>query len=159
MAEIIRADLHNRHHGEALVSLLDQYARGEMGGGAALPDEVKLNLVQALAARSYAHVLLAWVDDQPVGVVTCFEGFSTFACRPLLNIHDIAVHPAHRSRGIGKQLLAAVERLARELDCCKLTLEVLEGNKVAQAAYRASGFEGYELRPEVGRALFWQKKL
>lgn len=159
MAEIIRADLHNRHHGEALVSLLDQYARDEMGGGAALPDEVKLNLVQALAARSYAHVLLAWVDDQPVGVATCFEGFSTFACRPLLNIHDIAVHPAHRGRGIGKQLLAAVERLARELDCCKLTLEVLEGNKVAQAAYRASGFEGYELRPEVGRALFWQKKL
>lgn len=159
MAEIIRADLHNRHHGEALVALLDAYARDEMGGGAPLADEVKANLAQALAARSGAHVLLAWVDDQPVGVATCFEGFSTFACRPLLNIHDLVVHPAHRGRGIGKALLAGVERLARELDCCKLTLEVLEGNKVAQAAYKASGFEGYELSPQVGRALFWQKKL
>lgn len=119
---------------------------------------MQANLAQALAARSDAHVLLAWVDDQPVGVATCFEG-SRPSPAGLLNIHDLAVHPAHRGRGIGKALLAGVERLARELDCCKLTLEVLEGNKVAQAAYKASGFEGYELNPQVGRALFWQKKL
>ncbi|MFM5589445.1 N-acetyltransferase family protein [Aeromonas media] len=159
MEEIIRADLHNRQHGEALVYLLNEYAKDEMGGGSPLADEVKANLAQALAARSGAHVLLAWVDGQPAGVATCFEGFSTFACRPLLNLHDLAVHPDHRGRGLGKRLLAQVERLARELDCCKLTLEVLEGNRVAQAAYLASGFEGYELNPQVGRALFWQKKL
>ncbi|MGY3866657.1 GNAT family N-acetyltransferase [Aeromonas bivalvium] len=159
MTEIIRADLHNRQHGEALVSLLDEYARDEMGGGSPLADEVKANLAEALAARPGAHVLLAWVDGEPVGVATCFEGFSTFSCRPLLNIHDIAVHPAHRGRGLGKALLAEADRLARELGCCKLTLEVLEGNKVAQAAYRASGFEGYELDPQVGRAMFWHKRL
>ena len=39
---------------------------------------------------------------------------STFARQPLLNIHDVAVHPAHRGHGIGKQLLAEAERLARE---------------------------------------------
>ncbi|WP_429097345.1 N-acetyltransferase family protein [Aeromonas media] len=159
MEEIIRADLHNRQHGEALVYLLNEYAKDEMGGGSPLADEVKANLAQALAARSGAHVLLAWVDGQPAGVATCFEGFSTFACRPLLNLHDLAVHPDHRGRGLGKRLLAQVEQLARELDCCKLTLEVLEGNRVAQAAYLASGFAGYELDPEVGRALFWQKRL
>ena len=85
MEEIIRADLHNRQHGEALVYLLNEYAKDEMGGGSPLADEVKANLAQALAARSGAHVLLAWVDGQPAGVATCFEGFSTFACRPLLN--------------------------------------------------------------------------
>lgn len=159
MEEIIRADLNNRQHGEALVFLLNEYAKDEMGGGCALSDEVQANLAGALAARSGAHVLLAWVDGQPAGVATCFEGFSTFACQPLLNLHDIAVHPDFRGRGLGKRLLAEVERLARELGCCKLTLEVLEGNQVAQAAYSASGFAGYELSPEVGRALFWQKKL
>ncbi|MBP4041655.1 MULTISPECIES: GNAT family N-acetyltransferase [Aeromonas] len=159
MVEIIRADLHDSRHGEALIALLDEYARDEMGGGTALADEVKANLARALADRPGAHVLLAWVDGEPAGVATCFEGFSTFACQPLLNLHDLAVHPAHRGRGIGKRLLAEVERLGRELGCCKLTLEVLEGNRVAQAAYRASGFAGYELTPEVGRALFWQKTL
>jgi hypothetical protein len=39
------------------------------------------------------------------------------------------------------------------------SLEVLEGNKSAQAAYKASGFDGYELDPKMGKALFWQKKL
>ena len=159
MEEIIRADLGNRQHGQALVWLLNEYAKDEMGGGCALSAEVQAGLAQALAARDNAHVLLAWVDGQPAGVATCFEGFSTFACRPLLNLHDLAVHPDHRGRGLGKRLLAEVEQLARELGCCKLTLEVLEGNQVAQAAYRASGFAGYELSPQVGRALFWQKTL
>jgi hypothetical protein len=35
----------------------------------------------------------------------------------------------------------------------------LEGNKLAQAAYIANGFAGYQLDPEMGRAMFWQKKL
>ena len=38
-------------------------------------------------------------------------------------------------------------------------LATLSGGAMAQAAYKASGFEGYELSPQVGRALFWQKKL
>jgi hypothetical protein len=30
---------------------------------------------------------------------------------------------------------------------------------VAQTAYKASGFAGYELDPKMGKAMFWQKKL
>jgi ribosomal protein S18 acetylase RimI-like enzyme len=69
------------------------------------------------------------------------------------------VAPEYRGRGISKRLLARAEEMAKNLGCCKLTLEVLEGNKIAQAAYMAYGFEGYELNPKMGKALFWQKKL
>ena len=55
--------------------------------------------------------------------------------------------------------MEAAEELARELGCCKLTLEVLEGNAKAQAAYKSLGYAGYELDPAMGKALFWQKKL
>ena len=92
-------------------------------------------------------------------MAVCFEGFSTFACKPLLNIHDIIVAKAHRGHGIAKSLLAKAEEIALSLGCCKLTLEVLEGNIVAQAAYKASGFAGYALDLKMGMALFWQKKL
>jgi hypothetical protein len=36
---------------------------------------------------------------------------------------------------------------------------VLEGNTIAMAAYRSLGFEGYQLDPALGKALFWEKKL
>ena len=56
-------------------------------------------------------------------------------------------------------MLAAVETLAKEQGCCKLTLEVLSENKVAMQAYKKVGYAGYELDPEAGQAIFWQKKL
>ena len=63
------------------------------------------------------------------------EGFSTFACKPLLNIHDFAVLRPYRGQGIGKLMLGRVKQLAKNLGCCKITLEVLEGNTVARHLY------------------------
>lgn len=78
---------------------------------------------------------------------------------PLLNVHDMVVAAKFRGRGLSRKILSKAEELARERNCCKLTLEVLEGNEIAQRAYRSFGFEGYQLDPRMGRAMFWQKKL
>lgn len=156
---ILEADPVNPVHARAIVHLLDAYASSINGGGQALSSEVKENLPSALAARPTAHVVLAMAGDEPAGLVISFEGFSTFQCRPLLNIHDVVVAEKYRGQGLSKRLLATVEEMAMRLDCCKLTLEVLEGNTIAQAAYRACGFQGYELDPSLGKALFWEKKL
>ncbi len=56
-------------------------------------------------------------------------------------------------------MLEKVEKIALDKDCCKLTLEVFEGNLVAQKSYRKFGFSAYELAPEMGQALFWEKAL
>ena len=56
-------------------------------------------------------------------------------------------------------LLSAVEPRARELGCCKLTLEVLSGNGPAMASYKRFGFAQYELDPAAGQAQFMQKWL
>lgn len=138
---------------------MDEYARDPMGGGKALTPFVRANLVSELRNRDTAHVILAFADGKPAGLVVCLEGFSTFACRPLLNIHDAIVSAEHRGRGLSKRMLEVAEALAHRLGCCKLTLEVLEGNVVAQAAYMSYGFAGYELDPRMGRAMFWEKKL
>lgn len=159
MEEIVIADLSSPAHAAAIIHLLNEYARDDMGGGTELTEFVKSNLVAELRMRPAAHVVLALIDGAPAGMAICFEGFSTFACKPLLNIHDVIVDAKYRGRGLSKQLLAKAEEIATRLDCCKLTLEVLEGNTVAQAAYKASGFAGYELDPKMGKAMFWQKKL
>jgi GNAT superfamily N-acetyltransferase len=159
MIEIVEANLTIPAYAQALVQLLDEYARDPMVGGQGLSDYVKANLAAELAKRKTAHVILAFVDTKPAGLVICLEGFSTFACKPLLNIHDIIVSLPHRGKGLSKLLLQKAEDIAIDLGCCKLTLEVLEGNYVAQSAYKAYGFSGYELNPEMGKALFWEKKL
>ncbi len=159
VTEIIEADLMLPEHARAVVQLLDHYARDPMGGGEALTPYVKSNLVSELRKRESAHVILAFVDGEPAGLVICLEGFSTFACRPLLNIHDVIVSADHRGRGLCKRMLEVAETLALRLGCCKMTLEVLEGNVVAQAAYTSCGFAAYELDPRMGKAMFWEKKI
>mgnify|MGYP001593462890 CR=1 FL=1 len=143
----------------AVVALLDSYARGETGGGKPLTEFVKAHLCVALSERPTISVLLAFGDGEPAGLCVANEGFSTFACKPLLNIHDLVTAPVHRGKGIGRALISAAESVARERGCCKLTLEVLEGNTIARDLYRKTGFVSYELDPAVGKALFLEKKL
>lgn len=157
--EIIKADLSKQDHAEALIQLMSEYALDIMGGSQALSEFAKNNLVAELSNRSSAHVIIAFVDHIPAGLAICFEGFSTFACKPLLNIHDLIVSSHYRGQGLSKLILQRVEAIALDLGCCKLTLEVLDGNHVAKSAYKSFGFSGYELNPEMGHALFWEKKL
>ena len=157
--DILEADLSVIEHGNAIIILMDEYARDPMGGGQGLSDYAKTNLIPELAIRKTARVVIAFVEDQPAGLVTCLEGFSTFACQPLLNIHDVIVSAPYRGQGLSKLMLQAAEQIALDLGCCKLTLEVLEHNHIAQKAYRSFGFNSYELNPEMGKALFWEKKL
>jgi GNAT superfamily N-acetyltransferase len=156
---IVPTDLHDPGHAAAFVALLDAYARDPMGGGKGLGDEVRAALPQRLSGRAGFVSFLAFVDDEAVGLINCFEGFSTFAAQPLLNVHDIAVLASHRRRGIARALLAAAEEAAHQRGCCKLTLEVLSSNHTAMAAYAQQGFAPYELDPAAGQAVFLQKWL
>lgn len=156
---IIRVDYGNLQHGSDLVLLLDSYARDPMGGGEPLSQFVKDNLVAELSKRDFGLSLIAYIDNQPAGLLNAFEGFSTFACKPLFNVHDIVVLETFRGLQLSQLLLQELENIALNKGCCKITLEVLEGNAIAQRAYQKSGFAGYELDPQMGKAMFWQKKL
>jgi ribosomal protein S18 acetylase RimI-like enzyme len=156
---IVRADLGNPEHQAAVLAMTRAYARDPMGNGRDLPAKVQQALVPGLRAHPTTLIFLAFSDDEAVGIATSFVGFSTFAARPLINIHDLHVMREHRGRGIGRSLLAAVEAEARRLGCAKLTLEVQEHNKTAQALYRRLGFVGGQYEPAAGGVLFREKKL
>lgn len=157
--EVVKADYTNHAHKVDIPLLLDAYARDPMGGGVPLAQNVKLNLVNELSRLPHAFSVIAYVNNSPAGLANCFEAFSTFACKPLVNIHDIVVLKKYRGHGVSQRMLEKIEEIALEKNCCKLTLEVLSNNVVAQAAYQKFGFSSYELDPEAGSALFWQKKL
>lgn len=143
----------------SLLLLLDHYACDPMGGGDGLTPGVKAQLIGRLRSVPNYFGALALRDSKPVGLINCFTGFSTFAARPLLNVHDLIVRDGHRGAGIGQALLGWAEATARQLGCCKLTLEVLSGNAVAMGAYERVGFRPYVLDPQAGQALLLEKKL
>jgi ribosomal protein S18 acetylase RimI-like enzyme len=143
----------------ALCAMLDSYAQDPMGGGTPLAAGPLARLCDDLAARPFAFSFLAWNGAQAVGLVNCFEGYSTFKAQPLINIHDLAVHPSARSQGVGQALMQAVENEAKARGACKITLEVLSGNLVALKSYERFGFAAYQLDPKAGQAVFLQKWL
>lgn len=163
---LIRADYANPQHAQAVVGLLNAYAQDPAGGGQPLSAYAQSHVVAGLAARPAAFSVLAFAASslpdaapQAVGLVNCFEGFSTFAARPLVNVHDVVVLPSHRGQRLAAQMLALVEAIARERGACKLTLEVLAANHSAQRLYQRLGFAGYQLDPALGQAQFLQKLL
>ncbi len=158
-AHIRRVDYRDPSDARALLFLLDSYAQDPMGGGTPLSEDAKARLCTDLAERAGAVSFIAWAQAEPIGLVNGFEGYSTFQARPLLNIHDLAVLPAHRGRGVGQALLAATAQYASARGCCKLTLEVLSGNTVALSSYARFGFASYQLDPAAGQALLLQKWL
>jgi ribosomal protein S18 acetylase RimI-like enzyme len=156
---IYASDLADPAHAAAFLDLLDHYARDPMGGGEGLSDYARANLLDRLKTLPIFHGALAFRGEKAVGLINCFSGFSTFAARPLLNVHDIVVHAEARGQGIGQALLGWAEERARQLSCCKLTLEVLANNRRAIASYERAGFAPYMLDPDAGQALFLQKLL
>jgi len=142
-----------------LVYLLNEYAIDPMGGAEPLSDIVKQHLTQEMAKLDYVFSILCYVDNKPAGLVNCVQSFSTFACKPVINIHDVIVLKPFRGQGLTGEMFSFVEVIAKQRGACKLTLEVLQGNEVAQKAYIKAGFAGYELDPNMGKALFWEKKL
>ena len=138
--EVTEANYDDPIHERGIVDVLNSYAADPVGGAEPLAAEVRSRLVPALRDHPSSLVLLALAKGSPVGVAVCFFGLSTFQARPLLNIHDLAVVPTSRGRGVGRALLAAVERRAIQRGCCQLTLAVQEDNGRARNLYESVGF-------------------
>lgn len=157
--QVVEADLTRTDHQQAVCALTAAYALDPMGKGGPLELDALDRLIPGLKAHPTTLILLAYADEKAVGLATCFRGFSTFFALPLVNIHDLAVLPAFRGQGIGRQLLDAVAEKARVLGCCKVTLEVLENNTRARHVYEAAGFAQAADGDKTGGALFYSRPL
>lgn len=138
--EIIEVDFSNRKHAEAVLFITNEYAKDPMGLGDPLPKEIYENLIDKIKEFPVWFSLLALYDDEPAGIANCVYSFSTFNAAKVINIHDLAVLKEFRGKGIGEALLGAVEKKAKETNCCKVTLEVREDNR-AKNLYERVGFE------------------
>lgn len=92
------------------------------------------HLVEQLVARDPEALLVATADDRIVGtVVSGWDGWRA-------HLYRLAVDPAHRGRGIARQLLARAEERLRALGAQRIDAMVLDGNELGAGLWRASGY-------------------
>lgn len=139
---------------KAVGTLMNAYIEDKFGGGKPLDKLQELRLVDALNEHPKAVVLLAKSDNVPCGMIVAFENFSTFNVKPMINIHDVIVLEEYRGKGVGRSLMACLEKIAKERQCCRITLEVREDNTVAQHLYKSMGFKDTD--PPM---YYWRKYL
>lgn len=102
-----------------------------------------------LAERSVV-VLLALVDDEPVGYVSGLRQLNLWMGHDIFAMDDLYVRPEARDRGVGGQLMAALAEYATD-DRLLITWGVREDNAAGHRFYRRLGAR---LRSKVVAA--WQ---
>jgi GNAT superfamily N-acetyltransferase len=90
-------------------------------------------------ARPYAEVLIASLEDQPVGFALFFHNYSTFLSKPGIYLEDLYVRESCRGHGVGTALLQAVRQLAVERGCGRFEWSVLNWNQRAIEFYEKMG--------------------
>jgi len=87
----------------------------------------------------YAEVIIAEYDNKPVGQALFFHNYSTFLAQPGIYLEDLFVRPKFRGKGIGKELLKSLVKIAKERNCGRIEWTVLDWNKPAIDFYKSLG--------------------
>lgn len=104
------------------------------------------------------EVLIAELDEQPVGFALFFPTYSTWEGRAGLHLEDLFVVEPARGRGVGRKLMATLAAIAVARGCPRLELSVLHWNP-AREFYHHLGMTHleewlpYRLSGEALRAL------
>ena len=90
-------------------------------------------------ASSVAHGVIAREGDVTAGFALYFFSVSTFLAKPGLYLEDLFVRPEFRKRGLGRQLLAHLAKIAVDRGCGRMEWSVLNWNETALRVYRGIG--------------------
>jgi GNAT superfamily N-acetyltransferase len=94
--------------------------------------------------RPRFEAVLAFDDEEAVGLCVYFYEFSTWRGQPGVYVQDLYVAPGARGRGLGRELIRAVRERAAEQGARYVKLTVYDRDPAALAFYHGIGFESCE---------------
>ncbi|MGQ9571731.1 MAG: GNAT family N-acetyltransferase [Dehalococcoidia bacterium] len=102
----------------------------------------RLGIFRQIAADPHQHLLVAETDGRIVGTahLVVIPHLSR-SCKPSAVVENVVVDEAHRGKGVGAALMRAVEQVAREAGCYKLTLSTNLARSGAQRFYSRLGWK------------------
>ena len=87
----------------------------------------------------YAEVILACVDEEPVGFAVFSHSFSTFLGKPGIYLENLYVIPAMRGKGVAKKIFSFLANIILERGYGRLEVAVLDWNNLAIDFYEKMG--------------------
>ncbi|WP_454785978.1 N-acetyltransferase family protein [Legionella sp. WA2024007413] len=90
-------------------------------------------------SKSYAEVIIGYLDEKPVSFALFFHNYSTFLGKPGLYLEDLYVKPEARGHGVGQIMLAYLAKLAKNRNCGRFEWWVLDWNEPAIKFYERIG--------------------
>lgn len=104
------------------------------------PLEIDLRIKKFLKNEGYG-LLIATLSGEVVGFIAWSQSMLFVSNKTRLRIEGLVVHHTHRNKGIGKKLIEAIEKIARETTpaIIELTSGLRRGKKVHDF-YRNLGY-------------------
>ena len=114
-----------------------------------IPDAVRAGYLPEMAAQGY-RCAGVFDGDRLVGVCGLWETTRFYSGRQV-EVDNVVVLPAYRSRGVGRVLMAWVYADARARGCRTVELNAYTANHRAHAFYEADGFVklGYHMQKRL----------
>ena len=114
-------------------------------------DAPRVDATERFLSEPGHHLLIAYVDGEPVGMVTGVEMTHPDKGTEMF-LYELGVDEAHQRRGIGRALVSALATLARQRDCYGMWVLTDDDNAAAMGAYRSAG----GVVGETSRLLSWE---
>ena len=122
---------------EALAKLFNQY---RVFQGKASDLQAAAAFLQARFDHGESVVFLASEGATPLGFAQLYPIYSSTALARVFILNDLFVQEDGRRKGVGSQLLSAVESYAWSHGAARVTLNVAIENTSGQALYEAQGW-------------------
>jgi ribosomal protein S18 acetylase RimI-like enzyme len=111
---------------------------GRTTAGYPVPDRATAS---RLLNADYAHHLVAFDGEEPVGHLLAYELLRRHGDEPKMHLYEIGVREDYRRRGIGRRLVEHFAELCRERGARRAFVLTDEANEAAMAFYAAAGGE------------------
>jgi GNAT superfamily N-acetyltransferase len=127
----------SRNEVHIIIDLIKELAEYEKLSKTVLITEDRL--IKNCFEKKYAEILLAYLDDEPIGYAFFFHNFSTFIGKPGIWVEDIYIKHEYRNKGYGRAMLKFIAKIAFERDCGRIEWSVLDWNTPSIEFYSSLG--------------------
>lgn len=108
------------------------------------PDPLRCErFIQDRIMRSESVIFMATAGglNEPLGFTQMYPTFCSVAADRIFVLYDLFVCEKARGKGIGRQLMQAAERHARQVGAVRIQLETHHSNTNAQRLYEGLGYQ------------------